>query len=103
MTAAASKTPILVVDDETPRVLRTSLALEGYHVLEAGNGAGAIDMIGREKPEVVILDLRLRDSMALMSSAAFAPAVQKYRLLCFQAGEVSAQRLKPSLSARMIM
>ena len=61
MTAAAGKTPILVVDDETPRVLRTSLALEGYHVLEAGNGAGAIAMMGREKPEVVILDLGLPD------------------------------------------
>ena len=61
MTAAGGKTPILVVDDETPRVLRTSLAMEGYHVLEAGNGAGAIAMIGREKPEVVILDLGLPD------------------------------------------
>ena len=61
MTAAGGKTPILVVDDETPRVLRTSLAMEGYHVLEAGNGAGAIAMVGREKPEVVILDLGLPD------------------------------------------
>jgi two-component system, OmpR family, KDP operon response regulator KdpE len=63
MTAAGDRTPILVVDDEpqTRRLLRTSLAVQGYQVLEAGSGAAAIAMIGREKPEAVILDLGLPD------------------------------------------
>ncbi len=63
MNAAGDKTPILVVDDEPPirRLLRTNLAVHGYRVLEAGSGAEAMAMIGREKPDAVILDLGLPD------------------------------------------
>ncbi len=63
MNAAGDKTPILVVDDEPPirRLLRTNLAVHGYRVLEAGSGAEAMAIIGREKPDAVILDLGLPD------------------------------------------
>src|SRR5213079_834023 len=54
---------ILVVEDEPEirRFLRTSLAAEGYRVVEAGSGArGAIDA-GSHKPDLAIVDLGLPD------------------------------------------
>jgi two-component system KDP operon response regulator KdpE len=54
---------VLVVDDEPPirRFLRTSLGVEGYHILEAENGQAAINLIERNPPDIVILDLGLPD------------------------------------------
>ncbi len=54
---------VLVVDDEPPirRFLRTSLSAQGYHVLEAETGGEALDLIDRNSPDVVVLDLGLPD------------------------------------------
>lgn len=54
--------PILVVDDEPSlrRLLRTSLTAQGYRVLEAGTGRGAIAGI-EESPDLMLLDLGLPD------------------------------------------
>jgi two-component system KDP operon response regulator KdpE len=59
----ANSAKILVVDDEPPirRLLRTSLASQGFQVAEAVNGAGALTEIGRLRPDLVILDLGLPD------------------------------------------
>jgi two-component system KDP operon response regulator KdpE len=62
---AMSSNPVnvLVVDDEPPirRFLRTSLAVQNYRVSEAENGRAALDLLRREKPDLVILDLGLPD------------------------------------------
>jgi two-component system KDP operon response regulator KdpE len=54
---------VLVVDDEPPirRFLRTSLRAQGYHVLEAEDGVTALDLIARNPPDVIVLDLGLPD------------------------------------------
>ncbi len=54
---------VLVVDDERAirRFLRTSLAANGYTVLEATNGAEALEAVVRDRPDVMILDLGLPD------------------------------------------
>ena len=59
----ARDTAILIVDDEPPirRFLRTSLAAQGYRVIEAESGAEALDGVAKEKPDLVILDLGLPD------------------------------------------
>ncbi|HEY2773406.1 MAG TPA: response regulator, partial [Candidatus Binatia bacterium] len=56
-------TPVLVVDDEPAilRLLRTSLSAQGFQVLEAENGAGALEMLRSAKPDVLLLDLGLPD------------------------------------------
>lgn len=58
---------ILVVDDEPPirRLLRTSLASQGFQVLEATNGKNALAEIERSRPDLVILDLGLPDISGL--------------------------------------
>jgi two-component system, OmpR family, KDP operon response regulator KdpE len=55
--------PILIVEDEPPirRLLRTSLAPNGFHVIEASTATEALDLVPREKPDVVLLDLGLPD------------------------------------------
>ena len=60
MSAAPLK--ILVVDDEPPirKLLRMGLASQGYEVLEASNGKGALEQLADE-PDLVILDLGLPD------------------------------------------
>ena len=55
------KATILAVDDE-PRVLKlvkTNLESSGYKVLTAADGEEAVQMVEREQPDLVILDLML--------------------------------------------
>jgi len=54
---------VLIVDDEASirRFLRHLLEQEGYDVLEAATGKEAISRTEREKPDLVLLDLRLPD------------------------------------------
>ena len=54
---------ILVVDDdrEIVRLVRGYLEKDGYHVLTAFDGATAVHMLRREKPDLVVLDLMLPD------------------------------------------
>src|SRR5207302_4564555 len=54
---------ILVVDDEPAirRLLRTSLAAQGFRITEAETGADALKEIRDHEPDLVILDLGLAD------------------------------------------
>jgi len=54
---------ILVVDDEPQirRTLRTALSGYGYEVLEAKNGQEAIEIVVRERPNVILLDVNMPD------------------------------------------
>lgn len=60
---------ILVVDDElTIRdVIADALQLEGYPVATAANGIEALEVVAREAPTIVLLDMR----MPLMDGWAF--------------------------------
>jgi two-component system KDP operon response regulator KdpE len=61
MTHTPSPVRVLVVDDEPPirRFLRTSLTAQGYHVLEAEDGASALAMMRCNAVDIVVLDLGL--------------------------------------------
>lgn len=52
---------ILVVDDEPTirEVVRRYLERDGYKVLEAADGATALDLIRREPPDLLVLDIML--------------------------------------------
>jgi two-component system, OmpR family, KDP operon response regulator KdpE len=56
-----SKATILVVDDEPQirRVLRSTLSSNGYDVVEAKDGPEAIDMVIRERPDLILLDVNM--------------------------------------------
>ena len=57
------KKKILIVDDE--EVIRMlygeELEEEGYTVVTAGSGHGLIEMIGQEKPDLVVLDIKMAE------------------------------------------
>ncbi len=57
----AEPQPIVVVDDvaETRRLMRRVLERDGFAVTEAASGEEALDAIERERPVLVVLDLRL--------------------------------------------
>jgi two-component system, OmpR family, KDP operon response regulator KdpE len=54
---------VLVIDDEPPirRLLRTGLSTQDYAVLEAPDARTALAVLGRERVDLVILDLGLPD------------------------------------------
>ena len=54
---------ILVVDDEPAirKLLRVGLATQGYETFDAPNGTLALDILGRETIDLIILDLGLPD------------------------------------------
>jgi len=54
---------ILIIDDEPPirRLVRTTLAVQNYRVVEAATGAEGLSQLRHQKPDVVILDLGLPD------------------------------------------
>jgi DNA-binding response OmpR family regulator len=53
--------PILVVDDDPKivRLVRTYLERDGFSVVTAADGPGALDAIERHRPALVVLDLML--------------------------------------------
>jgi two-component system KDP operon response regulator KdpE len=56
-----STSTVLVVDDEPQirRVLRTTLSSNGYEVLEAKSGEEALEMMRKERPELILLDVNM--------------------------------------------
>jgi two-component system phosphate regulon response regulator PhoB len=61
---------VLVVDDEPMlrNLLSRLLRMEGYEVLEAEDGQTALDLVAREKPDLVLLDVMLpaRDGLDVL-------------------------------------
>ena len=69
---------ILVVDDEPAirRLLRSTLGVHDYTVLEAASVAQALEVLGREKVDLVILDLGLPDGDGFEVIEKLRPASQ---------------------------
>ncbi len=69
----AAQRTILVADDEANirKVLAATLRKEGYEVLTAADGAEALQMLERERVDVLLTDLRMPevDGMELLNSA----------------------------------
>ena len=60
---ASSLPAILVVDDEPAirRLLRNTLSVQDFRVVEAATGSEALEAARRDRPDLVILDLGLPD------------------------------------------
>lgn len=74
-------TTILVVDDEflVADVLAFALEDEGFMVVRASNGRKALDILDRERPDLVITDFM----MPVMNGLEFAEAIKcRYDGMC---------------------
>jgi two-component system response regulator MprA len=87
---------VLVVDDE-PQVratVREALALEGYEVTEASNGAEALALLTTAQPEAIVLDLW----MPVMDGWAFRKAQRASHpdipVIVVSALDLSSERLE---------
>lgn len=58
-----SKYTILVVDDEKRmvRFIRLNLEQDGFHVIEAYNGSGALEEVRTQLPDLILLDVMMPD------------------------------------------
>ena len=54
---------VLVIDDEPPirKLLRVGLSAHGYQINEASSGKMALELLGEQPPDLIILDLGLPD------------------------------------------
>ena len=88
---------VLIVDDEPPirRLLRTSLNAQGYRTIEAATAAEALASIGRDRPDVVILDLGLpdRDGLDVIREVRAVSAVPIVVLTSREAERAKVQAL----------
>jgi PAS domain S-box-containing protein len=59
--SVAEEGPVLIVDDDpdTRQMIRRTLEREGYAVREAANGRTALEVAGRERPRLILLDLMM--------------------------------------------
>jgi two-component system cell cycle response regulator DivK len=57
----AENLTVLVVEDYEDMSLAMRLALErgGYHIVEASDGAQAVEVAARERPDIILMDLNL--------------------------------------------
>ncbi|MGB5183859.1 MAG: response regulator transcription factor [Xanthobacteraceae bacterium] len=60
---SAAPLRVLIIDDEPPirKLLRVGLSAHGYQIMEASSGKMALELLGEQPPDLIILDLGLPD------------------------------------------
>lgn len=95
---------VLVVDDEP--VIRDLVAAvlrdEGYLAIVAANGHEGIDLVGREKPDLVLMDVMMpgldgREAYKVMRSRPDLPKIP----VVMMSAVVRPHRLDPSISGHL--
>ena len=80
---------VLLVDDEDQlrRVMRDLLQRQGYTVVEARDGAEALDEVDRHAPDIMILDLNLPgvDGYSVLSQLRSRPATRQLPIIVLTA------------------
>ena len=100
---------ILIVDDQEPnRELVASLAgYLGHEVLEAGDGAEALDLVRTQRPHLVICDLVMpvMDGYELVRQIRKDPAIAQTEIVFYTANyrEDEARKLADQLGIRRII
>jgi len=92
-------TTILIVDDDpsTRFVLRLILEREGYKILEAGNGAAALDMLRPDPlPDIVMTDLMMpvMTGVELVRRLRSEPRTSKVHIVVVSSNPEAAQSLE---------
>ena len=99
MTNDQTSTPtIMVVEDydDTRLLLKQALEGFGYSVLEATNGQEAVDLAGREHPDLILMDLDLPilDGIAATQQIRQQADLEKVRIVAVTAYPMSYTHVK---------
>ena len=91
--ALATKGPILVVDDDADvrRLLENELVSAGYRVRTAAGGAEALELVRRERPAAMLLDLAMPppDGFEVLYRIRQDPALRDLSVIVVTARELS--------------
>jgi two-component system response regulator MprA len=87
---------VLVTDDERSvrSAVRRALTLEGYRVTEAGDGAEALTMIARDRPDAVVLDVMMPELDGLDVCRALRDSGDSLPVLMLTARDEIDQRVR---------
>jgi CheY-like chemotaxis protein len=87
---------VLVVDDDpgSRALLESWLDGEGYRVRTASNGREALDILGEDKPSVMVVDLRMpvMDGATLRQHQRAIPGVSSVPFILVS-GDIDAERV----------
>lgn len=87
---------ILVVDDEFALrdILAQVLRDEGYRVMTAGSGQEALELMGRERPALVLLDLMMPglSGVDVLTTMSSTPALATIPVLVVTAADAPTHR-----------
>lgn len=104
-----SKPKILVVDDETDVVdfIERTLKNEGFDVVSAYDGIAAIDLVGTEKPDLVLLDIMMpmMSGYEVCEQIKSSPQTQGIPVICVtsaHAPDARSQCLRLGASALVV-
>ena len=80
--------------DALRETLRYNLVREGYHVLEAATGPDALDVARAERPDLILLDVRLPDGngLELARELKANPATEGVPVIAVSASVLPADR-----------
>ena len=91
---------VLVVDDSAPTLalVRTLLRRKGYETVETRSGAGALLLMNRAKPDLVIVDLKMpgMNGYELAHIIRADPALRDTPIVFYTAYYEAAQQCQPA-------
>ena len=95
---------ILIVDDklEVVELVTATLEGEGYQIISASDGREALEKIGKEKPDLVLLDVRMpkMDGLEVLSQSKKDPVLKEIPIIMLTAkGQKSDQEKGKELGA----
>jgi CheY-like chemotaxis protein len=87
---------ILVVDDEPDVVslIERTLRADGFQVLSAYDGIGALDLVTREKPDLILLDIMMpmMSGYEVCEQLKSNPQTQDIPILCLSSAHAPEAR-----------
>ena len=89
---------VLVVEDEVDLLFTIALSLElnGYRVVKAASGEEAVDMVEKERPDAVVLDIMMpgRDGLDVLRSLRADPATRDIPVVLLTAKATNQETLE---------
>lgn len=89
---------ILVAEDNFNNrlILHDILTFYKYEVIEADNGAAAIDVAKREKPDLILMDLQMpaKDGFEALAAIRKDPEIKSVPIIAVTASAMPADRAK---------